>query len=267
MSPTASYVRLQGNRFETTALATGPWSPAFCHGGPPCGLAAQCVAERGRALGFGHLARLTSNLLRPVPVTAELDVEVSEVYVGKSCAHLSARVMQGSKEMVLCTALAVRELPVDLPPSLPPLPLPPLLRDAVPATSATKFAPVAYDDLVEMRVAEGRIWQGPSAVWFRMRFPLIEGETAIAPMARVAVAADSGNGISMLLSTKEYSFVNADLSINLLRPMRGEWVLVRSQTFLGPASSGLAESQLFDEHGLIGRATQNLIVAKQSSRL
>ena len=264
MRPSAAYVRLQGNMFESTALTTGPWSPFFSHGGPPCGLAAQCMSDRGRELGFGHLARLTANILRPVPVTAELEVRVRNVYVGKSCAHLSAQVLHGDRELLLCTALAVKELPVDLPASLPSLPLAPPLQQATPVATLFKFAPVAYDDLVELRQAEGRIWKGPCAVWFRMRHSLIEGESAIAPMARVAVAADSGGGISSVLSSKEFSFVNADLTISLLRPLRGEWVCLRSETFLGPVTSGLVETQLFDEDGLVGCASQNLIVSKLS---
>ena len=52
-----------------------------------------------------------------------------------------------------------------------------------------------------------------------------------------------------------------------LMPMRfhvrgeiGEWVCVDARTLLAPNGCGLAESQLFDEIGLIGRATQSLAV-------
>jgi hypothetical protein len=40
----------------------------------------------------------------------------------------------------------------------------------------------------------------------------------------------------------------------------GEWICVDARTLLAPNGCGLAESQLFDELGLIGRATQSLAV-------
>jgi hypothetical protein len=40
----------------------------------------------------------------------------------------------------------------------------------------------------------------------------------------------------------------------------GEWLCLDAHSLLGPSGNGLAESMLFDEHGVIGRATQNLLV-------
>jgi hypothetical protein len=77
---------------------------------------------------------------------------------------------------------------------------------------------------------------------------------------RVAVAADSGNGISAILDFSRYSFLNLDLTINLLRKPIGEWICLEAQTCLGPNGCGLAESILYDLHGLIGRATQSLTI-------
>ena len=44
----------------------------------------------------------------------------------------------------------------------------------------------------------GTPFKGPGAVWFRLAHPLVQGE-APSPYQRVAVAADSGNGISAAL--------------------------------------------------------------------
>jgi len=118
---------------------------------------------------------------------------------------------------------------------------------------------VGYADLVETRAASGRLFKGPCAIWFRLRYPLLDGE---APSAyqRVAVAADSGNGISAVLDYQRYSFVNSDLSIHLLRPPVGEWVCLDARTHLGPNGCGLAESALYDARGLIGRSMQSLAI-------
>jgi acyl-CoA thioesterase len=106
------------------------------------------------------------------------------------------------------------------------------------------------------------MFQGPSAVWFRLNHPLTEGQ-APSPYQRVAVAADSGNGISAVLDLSAYLFVNSDLTINLLRRPVGEWICLDAKTHLSGQGGGLAESSLYDEQGLVGRATQSLAVRKR----
>jgi acyl-CoA thioesterase len=118
---------------------------------------------------------------------------------------------------------------------------------------------VGYPDLVETRQAVGTMFSGPSAVWFRLQHPLIEGQ-APSPYQRVAVAADSGNGISAILDFSAYMFVNSDLTINLLRRPVGEWICLDARTHLSSHGGGLTESSLFDVEGLIGCATQSLAV-------
>jgi acyl-CoA thioesterase len=92
-----------------------------------------------------------------------------------------------------------------------------------------------------------------------MRYPLVAGEEPSA-LQRVAVAADSGNGISAVLDFHRYIFVNSDLTINLLRKAEGEWICVDARTLLGPNGGGLAEARIFDVQGLIGRSTQSLAI-------
>jgi acyl-CoA thioesterase len=95
-----------------------------------------------------------------------------------------------------------------------------------------------------------------------LRHALLDQE-APSEYQRVAVAADSGNGISAILDFERYSFVNSDLSVHLLRRPRGEWICLDARTQLGPNGTGLAESALYDVHGLIGRALQSLSVSRR----
>ena len=144
-----------------------------------------------------------------------------------------------------------------------PLPLAPIGPEASqPQTFPFASKHVGYSDLVETRVAQGQFFNGPCAIWFRLRYPLLEGEVP-SVYQRVAVAADSGNGISAILDIKKYSFVNSDLTINLLRRPQGEWICLDARTYLGPNGGGLAESVLYDSHGLVGRATQSLSVSQR----
>ena len=97
-----------------------------------------------------------------------------------------------------------------------------------------------YGHLVENRIAAGRFFNGPSAAWFRMNHPLVKGETPT-PYQRVAVAADSGNGISASLDFSKYLFINCDLTINLFRRPEGEWICLEARSLFGGNGCGLAE--------------------------
>jgi hypothetical protein len=265
-APVAAYTGLDARSFRASVLTRGPWDPNHQHAGPPIALVCRAVEQAAHEHGLTHIARLTANLLRPVPI-GELIVEVMTDYVGRNAAHFSAHLMAGNKDVARFTALAQRESPSGLPADLPghPLPMAPLAPEASPP-AIFPFAgrQVGYADLVETRVAQGTFWRGPCAIWFRLRHPLLEGE-APSPYQRVAVAADSGNGISAVLDYQRYSFVNSDLTINLLRRPVGEWICLDARTLLGPDGGGLAESALYDAQGLIGRATQSLAVRLRSS--
>lgn len=255
---------LENGGFASTDLTRGPWHPEHQHGGPPIALVARSIERAAAALGLGYIARLTANLLRPVPI-AELRVEVETEYAGRNVAHFSARLNAGGKEVMRCSAVAQRQAALDLPSGLPGHPLPQAPR-AVGQSPAKRFPfskkMLGYQDLIESRIAEGAMFRGPSAVWFRLRYPLVAGEEPSA-LQRVAVAADSGNGISAILDFASYVFVNPDLTVNLLRPAEGEWICIDARTLLGPDGGGLAEARIFDAQGLIGRSTQSLAVRRR----
>jgi hypothetical protein len=257
--PAAAFEVASSETVAATVLTRGPWDPAQQHAGPPIAMVCRAIETHLREQGLGHIGRLTANLLRPLPI-GELEIHVATDYAGRNAAHCSARMLAQGKEVARFTALVQREGALRLPPGLEPLPQAP----KAPADSPADRMPfradrVGYADLVETRVARGRMFNGPSAVWFRLRFPLVEGESP-SPYQRVAVAADSGNGISAILDLEQYVFVNADLTINLLRRPQGEWICIDAQTLLAGNGCGLAESRIFDESGLIGRTTQSLAV-------
>jgi hypothetical protein len=94
----------------------------------------------------------------------------------------------------------------------------------------------------------------------RLSPALLDGEPAT-PLARLAATADFGNGISASLPFDEFIFINADLSIHLHRPPRGEWIGLDARTLLDPGGSGLAECVVHDLDGAVGRSFQTLVVA------
>ncbi len=262
--PSSAYALLDSGAYRSSILTRGPWHREHQHAGPPIALVCRAIEHAGAAHGLSHMARLTANLFRPVPIS-ELSIDVVTDYAGRNAGHFSARLMARDKEVARFTALMLRENDVPIPDDLPGHPL--SLTPRGPENSPEAFFPfagkhVGYADLVETRVAKGQLFKGPSAIWFRLRHPLLDGESP-SVYQRVAVAADSGNGISAILDLERYVFVNSDLTINLLRRPQGEWICLDARTLLGPSGCGLAESTLYDIHGLVGRATQSLTVSRR----
>ncbi len=259
--PSAAYAVVSPRTVRASELTRGPWDPQHQHAGPPIAMVCRAIESIARDHGLTHIGRLTANLLRPLPI-AEFEIEVITDYSGRNAAHYSARLWGAGKELARFTALAQRESALTLPDDLDGYPLPKAPKTA--ADSTIQRMPFSrrltgYADLVETRIASGTFFQGPCAAWFRLQRPLVDDE-APSGYQRVAVAADSGNGISSVLDWARFIFVNSDLTINLLRRPLGEWICVDARTLLAPNGCGLAESQLFDEVGLIGRATQTLAV-------
>ncbi|HEV8689590.1 MAG TPA: thioesterase family protein [Ideonella sp.] len=260
-TPTWAYQGHDGRHFHASVLTRGPWHPEHQHAGPPSALVCRAIEQAAAPQGLTHLGRLTGNLLRPVPI-GECHVDITEDYVGRNAGHYSARLVAGGKEVARFTALMQREDALPVPEGTPGHPLPQAPKapaDCAPCRMPFARQNLGYADLVENRLAEGRFFQGPCTAWFRLQHPLVDGETP-SPYQRVAVAADSGNGISASLDFARYSFVNCDLTINLLRRPVGEWICLQAKSAFGGNGCGLAESALFDEQGLIGRATQSLAV-------
>ena len=259
--PASAFQATTADTFLASALTRGPWHPDHQHAGPPIALVCRALERAALEHGLTHLCRLTANLLRPVPIGA-VTIAVATDYVGRNAGHFSARLFALDKEVARFTALLQREADVVLPGTLADPAMPLAIRgpdDSTPAVFPFSGRHVGYGDLVETRLAHGTFFGGPCAVWFRLRQALLEGE---APSAyqRVAVAADSGNGISAVLDFGKYIFINSDLTIQLLRRPLGEWICLQARTLLGPHGCGLVSSNLFDVQGQIGTATQSLLV-------
>lgn len=255
-----------GAHFVPTELARGPWSPDAQHGGAPAALLARLAqdAEGGDAM---QVARLTIELLRPVPI-APLTPRTRLLRPGKKVQLVEAALWHQETEVARCTALRMRRGDVPLPPDLPQQSPPPLAGGGI-ASQPPWAAQVDYrafhNAAVEHRFVAGSFAEpGPATDWIRLRVPVIDGEPT-APISRAAAAADFGNGVSWVLGrTASYSFINPDLTVYLHRYPVGEWICLDAVTYPAASGVGLAESQLFDEQGSIGRALQSLLIEKLS---
>ena len=251
---------LDGDRFVPTKWGRGPWDPRHLHGGTVAALLARATG-RHRTVEPAVSARLTLELLRPV-TTDPIEVSTELVRPGRSVQIVEAVAVQGGRPVAALRELRIRHKDQVLAPG----PRPVL---AFPGPGASiKMQPRRgeaglHAGGMELRYAEGAFESpGPAIVWFRLAGSVV-GDEEPTPLERVAAAADFGNGVSSPLSWSEWTFVNPDLTVYLHRPPVGEWVALAATTTGGGNGVALATSELFDEHGPIGRGAQSLLIDRR----
>jgi hypothetical protein len=248
------------DRFLATELTRGPWDPRAQHAGPPAALLGRAVERLGDRADL-QTARITFEIMRPVPIAA-VQVAARRLRDGRNTELVEASLSADGVEVMRATALRIRRAE---------LPLPPGLAEArrLPGSDQGRHEPffptgqeVGYHTAIEWRFVAGSFLEaGPATVWLRMRHPLLPGETP-SPLVRVLAAADSGNGVSAALDYRRWLFINADLTVYLVRPPVGEWVALEAATTIA-GGVGMATSVLHDEQGPIGRGLQALLVDRR----
>jgi len=262
----AVYMPLGDGRFMPTELARGPWSKDHQHGGAPTGLLTRAV-EQVETFQPMRLARITCEFLKPIPLS-ELLVTTRIMRPGRKVQWVAAQIESGGETVMSATALMIRtEASASAQVEIKPAPMPgpgPDLQSAIGELGevGTMFAGGA----VEILIAEHKqSWLdlGPGRAWFKLNVPLVAGEQP-SSQQRAVSAADFGNGISASLDWGKWLFVNSDLTVNLLREPRGEWISLDSTTRISGDGTALTETSLADQHGGIGVAAQSLFVAPMS---
>ena len=244
--------------FVPSELCRGPWSPDHQHGGPPSALMTRALENVGLSIEQAQIARVSVEFLRPVPLSP-LRVTAELLRPGKKVELAAAALYSGDQEVARATSLKVRRKALDLPAVdvssdvyQPPTALPDFVFPFF-------TGEVGYHTAMQVRLARGAFGSGKVAAWFRMRHPLLPGEAPSAAQ-RVMIAADSGNGISVVLEFPRWLFINPDLTVHLFRQPAGEWVLLDSRTLPAGTGVGLTDTRLHDEQGLIGRSCQSLLI-------
>jgi hypothetical protein len=263
--PDAFFVPAGDGRFTATEHARGPWSAEHQHAGPPSALIARAF-EHAVADDPGlQISRVTIELLAPVPL-ATLDVAASVYRAGRKVRRLDATLSAAGRPIARASALAVRTAPGDLAPvALDPHEPPPPPERGTPFTFPVFHASgVGYATAVDARCVRGGYPKNPTTVWIRARVALVDGEPP-SPLQRVMIAADSGNGVAVVLDPRRYTFMNADLTVYLHRLPEGEWVCLDAVTAAVPGGVGVATSRLFDARGALGWALQGLVVEARDS--
>jgi hypothetical protein len=262
----AVFTRAQDNTWHASELARGPWDARAQHGGAPCGLLAHLAESAVDGEGW-QLARLTVELVRPVPLGV-LDSSVT-AETGRATSRVEIVLQSQGKVVAKAHALLIRAQPLVLPDEL----VPPRVASMPPPSDCTSALRIPglpdvrsfYYTAMEGRVAAGTPGApgpgapGPGAAWLRLKVPLIGGQPN-SPAMRAVAAADFGNGISWVLPPDRFNFANADVSLNMARLPVGEWIGLDSSTTICANGRGCTITQMHDEAGPFGIATQTLLV-------
>ena len=157
--------------------------------------------------------------------------------------------------MVGATVLKIKMQANELPPEADILPV------ELPGPDQSRVEPADFSSSpfvagMSLRAARGRFGvPGPGAIWYRVDRPIVEG-SPVSQAMRAMVAADFCNGTSAVLDFRQWTFLNADLTVNFARQPVGEWILLDADSWIGPDGVGLAMARLADERGYFGRAVK-----------
>jgi hypothetical protein len=211
------------------------------------------------------VSRLTLELERPVPlsplvVTSEITRPGRKVRV----VDVTVQTEDGTR-VARARALQQRVAPLDLSgqPVAAAVPSPPAGPDGIEPAPTWSWGDVDaafHMTACEHRYVSGSFDQlGSVVVWIRVVADLVEGRPPT-PLQRVIGSADFGNGVSAVLPFVEFRFINPDLTVHLDRPPTDEWVCLAATTHASESGVGLAESELFDRSGRLGRSLQSLLL-------
>lgn len=246
--------------FQPTDHTRGPWDETACHAGPPTGLMARAAEH---LLPEQRLTRLTVNLHRPIPFSRfRIDAEVSRR--GRTVSLCELRLLDHTNRSIvhaqamLLTPSQQQELPsqrcsIGTPDTAQSGDFP--IRDTL------HGLPAFNGSGVQVRYPPGHSGNpGRTVAWLKT-VPLLDSEDA-SPFQRICPLADCGNAFGRNAEPQEVQFMNTDLTVLLHRDPIGEWMGTDSAGFWESNGIGMADAQLFDASGCVGRALQTLVLRK-----
>jgi len=249
---------MDGSTAVPSELTRGPWDPNAMHGGPPSALLARAVeqCDPGPA---DFVARLTVELLRPVPL-APLTITARTLRPGKLVHWVEAILHAGDVEVARAVGLRLRTVEGSAVASPAVVPLGDRASGRVLDLDPQMIRGTGFWNANEIVMVAGEFgFAGPGGAWLRLTVPVVEGESASSAQ-RVAAAADFASGIGNPVAPTEGGAINADLTIAMHRPLRGEWVGVDARAWAEAQGTGMAEGVIQDDDGPVGRSLQSLLV-------
>ena len=258
-----------GERWIPQPLATGPWYAGTMHGSAMLGLLARAIEGAANAEGF-QVTRFTADMMRAAPMKP-LETRTEVRHAGRASEIVEARIEADGRVWARATALRLRLGEVDTADEPMvygtglPMPPPDPERASALIPDSEEPMPAAFHQAVDFHPVQGA--ERP-AVWFRMKLPLVEGE-ALSPFVRTALVSDWTYSCSFIARTfrsggvlpeRSFSAINPDTSLNLHRPLEGEWVGLDGLIHFGGVGAGTALAFVHDVEGPIGHSSQSILL-------
>jgi len=255
--PSPYFVALGGGRYRPTEQAGGAWQPGEMHFAPLGGLLTHAIEQHRAASGGAPLllARVAFDILGFLALE-ETEVRVETRRAGRTIELTEATASIAGRDVAVARAwhsVAVDTAGVEGGAAAP-----------LPAPEAMQVADFAegwgggYVRSVELRES-GEGTPGRNRAWQRTHHPLVSGERVV-PLAGWIGLIDGANGIAVRERPDEWMFPNLDLTIHLHRQPVGGWVGFDTAVVFGPSGQGITCTELHDERGHVGRASQTLTV-------
>jgi hypothetical protein len=110
----------------------------------------------------------------------------------------------------------------------------------------------------KQHIAEGE----SNVAWLSPMVPLVDSE-AMTDLQRLAMVADSSNGVGMALDPEKFVFMNTDTAVHLHRLPSGNDFALRARGSFGPDGIGVTTAEVFDRQGFIGVVAQTLLLQRR----
>lgn len=251
-------------RVFPSELAGGPWNPAHQHGGAVSGLLTRAL-DQIESPGPMRLSRITVEMFRGVPLTP-LRLETRIVRGGRRIQSAEATLFDQETPVARATGLRIRvdetmqdlHTPMGLDPAVgtPPEAAPdPMLR------ANLEFMP-GFISAVDI-VSDGATQCGePANLWTRLRCRLVEGEQT-APIPRLATLVDFASGTGNAMDYSQFTSINPDLTIHVLREPHSDWIGIRGSTLRAADGIGQSTAVVYDLEGPVARVQASLLLDRR----
>ena len=253
-----------GDGFVGTSCTGSAWDPATQSGGAVLTLLGH-VLEDVPTLAPMSLARLTVDIVRPVPVGVPLRVATEILREGKKIQLVELGITAGEAVTTRARALRIRDrdvtglpgLPASTSSSNPAASLPP--PGSLDAVDHHEGVAEFLRSGAEMRRTTVPI-DGVHAVWCRLRVPVVAGEP-VRPTSRAVLPLDIANLIGVTFDPARVTSINPDVSGHLCRAPVGEWVALTGHTHYAQAvARRISMAVMGDAEGVFGVTSASQIL-------
>ena len=260
--PDAFYEQVDEMVYRPSVATMSPWDHRLQHGGPPSALAVHVLRQTMPRPEL-RVAQVLVDFLGAIP-RDDMTAAVEVIRPGKRIELARVTLSGGGRAGVSASVwrLAYRD-DVPVPAGvlererLSPMPALPPIQEQVTFEGMDGWP---YAQAIEWRFVRGGFREeGPAQVWSRVRIPIVAG-AALDGVERIAAVADSANGLSKELDMRAYLFVPTSIAITLDRLPDGDWTYLGATTHIGAEGIGFTSSTLGDARGLLGTASQTLIL-------